>query len=388
MRQFSVLGSPCSFWAGSLSDADLGGLNEANPGKAGFLFSKGILTMHKRRERIIMSKRSGFFLTAILTLFLIPLFSKPSCGAPVNSFDPNLAPPPPDYSSPKSWAVLPKDPLPFAVDVFFVHPTTFNGDENWNQSLEGEAADRKVQGVMSGQAGVFSTSACLYAPYYRQANLAVLHTPEDSPERKSLDTAYSDVEAAFDTYMATWNRGRPFILAGHSQGSQHLMRLMERRLSDPETGKLLVAAYIIGWSVTRDDLARHPHLKMAETPDQTGCIVSYNTQGPNPGYSIVREGAVAVNPLTMTITGEPAEAALNLGAVFCDENGVREIPHYTGGQTINGAFVIPTPSNVEDLDAIQIPDFYHPYDYAFFFRNLQKNAELRTKKYLDSQVGQ
>ena len=89
----------------------------------------------------------------------------------------------------------------------------------------------------------------------------------------------------------------------------------------------------------------------------------------------------------MTITGEPADAGLNLGAVFCDEKGVREIPHYTGGQTINGAFVIPAPSNVKDLDAIQIPEFYHPYDYAFFFRNLQKNAELRTKKFLDSEAG-
>jgi hypothetical protein len=373
--------------AGSLSAADFGRRDEANPETAHFRSCNGILTIHKRRERIITYKRSVFILTAVLTLFLIPLFSGPSCAAPGHSFDPNLAPPPPDYSSPKSWAVLPKDHLPFAVDVFFVHPTTYNGDENWNQSLEGETADRKVQGVMSGQAGVFSTSACLYAPYYRQANLAVLHTPENSPERKSLDTAYSDVEAAFDTYMTTWNRGRPFILAGHSQGSQHLLRLMERRLGDPETAKRLVAAYIIGWSVTRDDLARHPHLKMAETPDQTGCIVSYNTQGPNPGYSIVREGAVAVNPLTMTITGEPAEAGLNLGALFCDGKGVREISHYTGGQTINGAFVIPAPSNVKDLDAIQIPEFYHPYDYAFFFRNLQKNAELRTKKYLDSRVG-
>ena len=367
--------------------ADFGRRNEANPETAHFRSCNGILTMHKRRERIITYKRSVFILTAVLTLFLIPLFSGPSCAAPGHSFDPNLAPPPPDYSSPKSWAVLPKAPLPFAVDVFFVHPTTYNGDENWNQSLEGEAADREVQGVMSAQAGVFSTSACLYAPYYRQANLAVLQTAEDSPERKSLDTAYSDVEAAFDTYMATWNRGRPFILAGHSQGSQHVLRLMERRLGDPETGKRLVAAYIIGWSVTRDDLARYPHLKMAETPDQTGCIVSYNTQGPKPGYSIVREGAVAVNPLTMTITGEPADAGLNLGAVFCDEKGVREIPHYTGGQTINGAFVIPAPSNVKDLDAIQIPEFYHPYDYAFFFRNLQKNAELRTKKFLDSEAG-
>ncbi len=89
----------------------------------------------------------------------------------------------------------------------------------------------------------------------------------------------------------------------------------------------------------------------------------------------------------MTITGEPADAGLNLGAVFCDEKGSGKSRIIREEQTINGAFVIPAPSNVKDLDAIQIPEFYHPYDYAFFFRNLQKNAELRTKKFLDSEAG-
>jgi len=72
-----------------------------------------------------------------------------------------------------------------------------------------------------------------------------------------------------------------------------------------------------------------------------------------------------------------------LGAVFFSDKGVLEIPHYTGGQTVGGAFVIPTPSNIGDLDAVQIPEFYHPYDYTFFYRNLQQNAELRTRTYLE-----
>ncbi len=331
-----------------------------------------------------MPRRFSFILAALLTLVLIPYFPGISCAEPGYSFDPALAPSSPDYSLPKSWAVLPEEPLPYPVDIFFVHPTTYNGDENWNQSLEGESADPKVRGVMKSQAGVFSTSACLYAPYYRQANLAVLGTSEESPARRSLDVAYSDVEAAFDAYMTFWNKGRPFILAGHSQGSEHLLHLLERRFGDAELRKKLVAAYIIGWSVMKDDLARYPFLKIAESPDQTGSIVSFNTQGPNPGYSIVREGAVGVNPLTMTITGEVADADQNLGAVFFPDKGVMEIPHYTGGQTVGGAFVIPTPSNINDLDAMKIPEFYHPYDYTFFYRNLQQNAELRTRTYLES----
>lgn len=331
-----------------------------------------------------MSKRLDFTLLILCTLILVLGFSGPSGADPNHTFDLNLVPATPDYSSQDSWAVLPEDSRSYPVDIFFVHPTTYRGDDNWNQSLEGEAADPEVKELMMSQAGVFSSSACLVAPYYRQANLAVLHTPEDSPERQSLDLAYTDVEAAFNAYMAHWNKGRPFILAGHSQGSEHLLHLMERRFGDPDLRKKLVAAYIIGWSVTEDDLARYPHLKMAETHDQTGCIISYNTQGLNADYSIVREGAVAVNPLTMKITDEPAKADRNLGAVFFTETGLMDIPHYTGGQTVNGAFVISTPSNIEDLDAMSIPGFYHPYDYTFFYRNLRRNAELRVNSYMKS----
>jgi hypothetical protein len=323
------------------------------------------------------------FLLLLLPIVLCPsLVEAGTSQGPDQAFDLASAPAAPDYSLSSSWAVLPEKVRPHPVDVFFIHPTTYDGDENWNQSLEGEAADPKVRAVMTSQAGVFSSSACLCAPYYRQANLAVLHTGEDSPERQSLDVAYSDVESAFDAYMARWNQGRPFILAGHSQGSELLLWLMERRFADPALRGKLVAAYLVGWSVTKDDLAKYPHLKVAETPDQTGAIVTYNTQGPNPGYSIVREGAVAVNPLTMTITGETVPAERNLGAVFFTENGVLDIPHYTGGQTVNGGFVIPTPSNIDELDAMKIPRFYHPYDYTFFYRNLKENVKVRIRAYL------
>jgi hypothetical protein len=331
-----------------------------------------------------MSRRYCRLALTLLSLALLLSFPSSSIASdgPGQPFDAAAAPAAPDYSLPSSWAVLPEGERQFPVDVFFIHPTTFDGDENWNQSLEGENADPKVHAVMKSQAGVFSSSACLCAPYYRQANLAVLHTAEDSPERQALDVAYADVEAAFNTYMSTWNQGRPFILAGHSQGSELLLWLMERRFGDPALRKKLVAAYLVGWSVTKDDLARYPHLKVAATPGETGAIVTYNTQGPNPGYSIVRKDAVAVNPLTMTVTGDPAPAERNLGAVFFTENGVLDIPRYTGGRTVNGGFVIPTPSNIGELDAMKINEFYHPYDYTFFYRNLKENVKARIQSYL------
>ena len=155
---------------------------------------------------------------------------------PNHAFSDVPSPAPPDYANPAHWAALPErddlaDTLAVgatdlqataAVDVFFVHPTTFVSADAWNQSLDdtttNETTDRMV---MQGQASVFNACCRIYAPRYRQATLAAFFVEVDSAAQ-ALDLAYSDVVAAFRYYLATFNHGRPFVLAGHSQGSRHL----------------------------------------------------------------------------------------------------------------------------------------------------------------------
>lgn len=325
-----------------------------------------------------VSQIAGSLLTLVLLVF--PL----SCGAsqgPDHPFDPALAFPAPDYSDPANWAAIPSDAENLPVDVFYVHPTTYFGDEDWNQSMELARADGEVTDLLTTQAGVFRHEASLYAPYYRQATIFVLGTAEDSAERHSLDVAYADVERAFDHYLEHWNDGRPFILAGHSQGSNLLLWLMERRFDDPALREKLVAAYIIGWSVTDEDLEKYPQLKMSEAPDETGCIISYNTQEADPAATIVRKGGIGVNPLTMTLTTEPVSAERNLGAVFFTDSGVLDIPRYSGAQTVDGALIVPKPFNAQQLNS-ENPGFYHAYDYNFFYRNLMENVSTRVRAYL------
>lgn len=305
-------------------------------------------------------------------------------GGPDHPFDATRSLPAPDYADVTSWAALPADAQDLPVDVFYVHPTTYFGSEDWNQSMELAVQDEEVTDLLTTQAGVFRDDASLYAPYYRQATIFVLSTAEDSAERHSLDVAYADVERAFDYYLEHWNDGRPFILAGHSQGSNLLLWLIERRFDDPALREKLVAAYIIGWSVTGEDLKEYPHLKMAESPDETGCIISYNTQEVDTAATIVRKGGIGVNPLTMTLTTEPVPAERNLGAVFFTDCGVLDIPHYSGGQTVDGAFIVPKPFNAEQINS-ENPGFYHAYDYNFFYRNLMENVSVRVRAYLGEQ---
>ena len=86
-----------------------------------------------------------------------------------------------------SWAALPDredaaDVVPSgdvqdlqasaAVDVFFVHPTTFFGTANWNQPLDDASTNQLTDMfVLRSQASVFNSCCRIYAPRYRQATL-------------------------------------------------------------------------------------------------------------------------------------------------------------------------------------------------------------------------
>jgi len=333
----------------------------------------------------VLSSRVHSYVVSVFIALIILSCNPLLCGAssgPAHDFDISSVPAAPDYSNLSCWAKTPENPGKEPVDVLFFYPTTFFGNNNWNQSIKEAASDAKIPKWIRSQAGVFSDMANIYAPYYRQATIYALDAPAGSNNHRSLDVAYSDIEKAFDYYMKNWNEGRPFILAGHSQGSNHLLLLLERRFSDEALRKKLIAAYVIGWSVTNEDLKKYTHLKMSEAPDETGCIISYNTQTPDASMSIVRKGAVAVNPLTMTLTKDNVPAEKNLGAMFfTDDGNVLYIPHYTGAKAVNGALTIPVPSGPDFLKP-SYPGFYHQYDYAFFYCNLVENVRERIKTYL------
>jgi len=365
------------------------------------------------------------------------------------------------YSLAGNWQTLSENPSQ-PVDVFFVYPTTYfpnpdnNGpvySEGWNQTIEAAQADPVIQAQVESKTSVFYKAGVnLYVPYYRQVAGADLLsallwkiTPLNTDAAKqALEVAYKDVEDAFDYYMAHYNKDsnnqpRPFILAGHSQGSNLLLMLLERRFSDAELRKQLVAAYVIGWSITEDDMSNYPALSQlgfCGDNKQTGCIVTYNTQQ-NPGdfsqtspvpTGIVQANAYSVNPLTWVATPpnetEPAAApaTANLGAVFYKFQppvkpqlgpppgiqvpgqiepdwekrliGGTEVDSivivgYTGAQNNHGALVIdpnalPTPGYYQNLiePYNTLPGWYHNYDYAFFFFNLEQNVIDRIASYM------
>jgi len=362
----------------------------------------------------------------------------------------------------ENWQTFPKNSSE-SVDVFFLHPTTYfsttiNGSEysaSWNQTFEEAKADLRIPNQVASKSSVFHKAGTnIYAPYYRQAagidvlNALLWKTKEENSVAaiEALEVAYSDVEKAFDLYIDKYNKDangnpRPFILAGHSQGSNLLLMLLERKFSDPALREQLVAAYVIGWSITADDMSNYSALRelgICSSKEQTGCIVTYNTQGYSGSFDfsqgkigIVQENSYSVNPLTWVASSpnenepEYTPNTTNLGALFYEfqspsnpqlgpslvdtndgsndakevvnwENNLigdinissKKIANYTGAGNVNGALVIeasdlPAPGNWQNLNFPynQVNSWYHGYDYSFFFFNLEQNVIDRITSY-------
>ncbi|WP_165077578.1 DUF3089 domain-containing protein, partial [Methanogenium sp. MK-MG] len=174
--------------------------------------------------------------------------------------------------------------------------------------------------------------------------------------------------------------GRPFIIAGHSQGTMALIELIKNRFGDDEALRnRMVAAYLIGYTVTDVDL-KAAGLTAAERADDTGVVVTYNTQSPTSvGGPMLMDGAHCINPLNWKTDDTYAPKSENMGARFYnDSTGVllREVDNYCDAQInlTTGALTTTIPEG-EELDIGAYPEgVYHRYDYAFWYRNLEQNV--------------
>ena len=125
-------------------------------------------------------------------------------------------PPAPRYDQTTAWALRPRSPTTWTStdptsDVFFVHPTTYDGGKNWNGPIDDARANRSLTEVMlPNYAGPFVRVGRLFAPRYRQASLYSMLTLRDDA-REARRFAYGDVQAAWRHYLQHYNRGRPVI---------------------------------------------------------------------------------------------------------------------------------------------------------------------------------
>lgn len=298
---------------------------------------------------------------------------------------------PTDYAVAANWLAMPDTPDK-PVDVFYLYPTAWHKEsaEEPNICTVDNATLRETAPEMlRQQASVFEPVANVYAPYYRQADAAYCLGLSHDEEYALLNGVPKiDVFAAFDYYLEHENNGRPFILAGHSQGSNMLLYLLgEYMKAHPVVYRRMVAAYVIGYSVTGDYLAQNPHLRFAEAADDTGVIISYNTEAPgvtadNP---VLLPGAKVINPISWTRDETLAPAEQSLGSASREDPSVKSLPSADARiDKVRGVLICDN----QDTDALApgnavFPEgVYHGYDYAFYYYNLRENAGQRIEAYL------
>jgi hypothetical protein len=325
-----------------------------------------------------------------------------SCSAKIyevkSRFDASPIPPPPNYSLPTHWAALPTkkdaaDSVPkksilkdlqatAQADVFFIYPTIFIKEPQnkylWNADVNDADLNHLIQtSTILNQATIFNGPCRVYAPYYRQAHLYAFYTSEKGDAVGALNLAYEDVKASFEYYLKNFNQGRPIIIASHSQGSYHGMRLLQDYFDGKELQKQLVAAYLIGRAIKPDTFK---NIRPTEKPDEVGVWASWNTFGRNyfpDNYKSYFKGSLSTNPLLWNTSDALATKELNTGGVAFKFTFA---PQLTDAQNHEGILWIHRP-NIKGSWLVKNKN-WHRADMNFFYMNIRENAALRIEKFL------
>ncbi|MBQ2819398.1 MAG: DUF3089 domain-containing protein [Clostridia bacterium] len=289
-----------------------------------------------------------------------------------------------DYSNSFNW-ISTGGERDKPVDVFHVVPTSWYGKEGETLSEISNPQYREMSTFnVSFQASVFETEANIFAPHYRQLEpYYCLDLSLEERMKKEAEEPKQDIFDALDYYFENYNNGRPFILSGHSQGSILLLSVLsEYMFMYPERYERMIAAYLIGYSVTEEYLREHPHLHFAEGAGDTGVIISYNTQSPsltspNP---LVNPGALVINPISWTRSEELAPASQSLGSRIKG----RDIPHFADARIdkSKNALICSTPDPRRMKSELFEEGVYHIHDYGLYYYDLRQNAALRIANYM------
>lgn len=304
--------------------------------------------------------------------------SSPSLG------NADVAPPP---------TLRPAPPTPdFAV--FFVHPTSFLDGGRWNAPLDDAESQERARLMVRGMASAFNQASEIWVPRYRQATFGAFLS-DSVAATSAIDAAYRDVEQAFDFFIQSVPDDRPIVLAGHSQGALHIMRLLGDRVADSDLEARIAMAYPIGWPISLEHDLPALGMPACATAGQADCVVSWASfaEPAEPGQFMRRYAStpgldgeprgdstiLCTNPLT-GIMGGTAPIERNLGTLVPSDN-------LDGGELVAGA--VPARCSNDGIlligDAPEMGRYvlpgnnYHVYDIPLFWRNLQEDVARRLR---------
>ena len=280
----------------------------------------------------------------------------------------------PDYADPTMWTVIDDDSESIGADIFYVVSTweedwtTEDGRichyaDVWNPEHRGRMFDLEIKKV----AAYMSPGNRFFAPYYRHTTIEAWMTQNEDTLRNRTRLAMGDVCAAFDHFQAHRDTSRPLIIAGFSQGGLAVVELLKH--IDDETYNQLAAAYVLGYKVSKADMAQCSHIRPAEGETETGVTICYNTvKDVKYVIPVISASDICINPVNWRTDATPATLHDTITVTLSPQHHVLVVSGYSGSEYAPyRAFL-----NVGDIHSCE------PWLYS---ECLAKNIKVRTKEW-------
>ena len=278
----------------------------------------------------------------------------------------------PDYSLAESWYVTDRGA---DVDLFYISSTeTFDATVGRKVYHHAQAADSAacpgIRAEMEGVDRIMSGGLNYYSPFYRQMSMETYQDLDLVDSRFPL--AMDDVRRAFRYYVDELSGGRPFVLAGFSQGGEVLVDLL-KELPDSLQDRL-VAAYVLGWKITSEDLAASGSIRPAQGADDYGVTICYNSVDSPENASFVSSGnTVAINPVNWCTDATPAVLFDSLTVTLDPETKLLLVDGFEGtGYAWKPYFK---------------DGCYHTFEIRWYGESLRENIAERCEAYLVAHSG-
>ena len=306
---------------------------------------------------------------------------------PTTDFDTSKIGAAPIFSDLKYWAAHPNksdksDDLPYNikkiknetppdVDVFFIYPTMYLDGKNWNADVNDKKLNKSICNMaIYNQATVFAGISNVYSPFYRQMHFQV-YKEEKEKFLPPFKLAYSDVEKAFLYYWKHWNKGKPFVIASHSQGTNHAEHLIKKLiLNNDSMYKQLQLAYLIGMPI----IPFSEKLPVCESADQTKCFLSWRTfaDGVVPDF-VTGDTIACVNPLTWKTDTASSKLEDHKGILFRSHR--IKCKAKSKARISNGLLWV----KFKKIPFMSVykRENYHIADYNLFWQNIRNNFRSR-----------
>ena len=256
------------------------------------------------------SKSAARLLTALsVSAVLSAALTVSSCRTNSGGTD-TFIPAAPDWSDKAAWYIS-EPATAQEADIFYILPTCvwdWTAEDGQLCCYSDYSRTDHIEAFMPSvelAENIFAQGQYgFYCPYYRQITLNVWMDGEAAVE-ELFPLSMEDVRESFDYYLEHYNNGRPFVLAGFSQGGKAVVELV-KHLPAEAYGRM-AAAYAIGYRISDEELAQYPQLLPATDSTGTGTIICYNSVAcPEAACGVLSPSDVCINPVNWTTDATPA----------------------------------------------------------------------------------